>query len=546
YQALTTYDNESEIENETDKIHDIPPKLKKKAQPATTNKPENKSQDIPAIVIEGIKPIPKITLDSWENLMQNILPHYIINKVKKKYIIATKHFLRSGKILRINPFDNSLLDKHENVTILFADIVHYTEMTIKLDINSLLETLNELFGSFDEASEKLNVTRIKFLGDCYYCVAGLPPDPAPNPAEACVDFGLEMITTITNIRREKDLDINMRIGIHTGRIISGIIGSVKYQFDIWSKDVDIANKMESEGTPGKVHITNKTKDFLKKDYCIVRSDKGDTVPQFKAKGLQTYLISPKTEFREPTFQNNVNETNRIMNLVNGNSLPRPSKLLKQRSVPNRILLDQLRRSTSIPDGEGSSIRRSQTLPIIEETYTIGAFSNENNSTVEKIFKKRTSSNSILRGGTEDRRRTNTIKRRTAFMNNTIKRFSERTEAVNGEMEKTINCISFSKYQQFIENVNISFWLLFKKKKTELEYLKMPDPLFKYYLFGTAGLITFIYILRVISFARKSSDYEENSSKDKLQTPINSSENDVNSSKEECIALINTTKKISRS
>lgn len=102
----------------------------------------------------------------------------------------------------------------------------------------------------------------------------------------------------------------MRIGVHSGRIISGIIGFVKYQFDIWSKDVDIANKMESEGEPGSVknrfkiiliylnfifsmvHITNITKALLQKPYTIEATNKGDTVPQFKANGYQTFLVKP--------------------------------------------------------------------------------------------------------------------------------------------------------------------------------------------------------------------------------------------------------------
>lgn len=92
------------------------------------------------------------------------------------------------------------VEDHPNVTILFADIVNYTAMTTELSVTELLDVLNELFGRFDDASEKLKVLRIKFLGDCYYCVAGLPPDPAPNHADACVDLGLKMISIIADIR----------------------------------------------------------------------------------------------------------------------------------------------------------------------------------------------------------------------------------------------------------------------------------------------------------------------------------------------------------
>jgi adenylate cyclase len=92
------------------------------------------------------------------------------------------------------------VEDHPNVTILFADIVNYTAMTTQLNVIDLLDILNELFGRFDDASEKLKVLRIKFLGDCYYCVAGLPPDPVAQHAEACVDLGLKMISIIADIR----------------------------------------------------------------------------------------------------------------------------------------------------------------------------------------------------------------------------------------------------------------------------------------------------------------------------------------------------------
>lgn len=94
--------------------------------------------------------------------------------------------------------------------------------------------------------------RIKFLGDCYYCVAGLPPNPIPNHAEACVDLGLQMIKIIREVREHRNLLIDMRIGVHSGCVLSGLIGVMKWQFDVWSKDVDIANRMETRGQPGYV------------------------------------------------------------------------------------------------------------------------------------------------------------------------------------------------------------------------------------------------------------------------------------------------------
>ncbi|KRT86335.1 Adenylate and Guanylate cyclase [Oryctes borbonicus] len=128
-------------------------------------------------------------------------------------------------------------------------------MTSTLKSVRLVETLHELFARFDDASRDLNVQRIKFLGDCYYCVGGLPDESSSkqdrdNHADACVQLGLEMIAIIADVRQEFNLNINMRIGVHSGSIIGGIIGTTKWQFDIWSKDVYIANRMETTGQAG--------------------------------------------------------------------------------------------------------------------------------------------------------------------------------------------------------------------------------------------------------------------------------------------------------
>lgn len=92
--------------------------------------------------------------------------------------------------------------------------------------------------------------RIKFLGDCYYCVSGVP-EHNPYHAKSCVNLGLRMIRDIRGVRAQRNnLNIDMRIGVHSGGIMSGVIGACKWQYDIWSKDVNIANRLETTGVPG--------------------------------------------------------------------------------------------------------------------------------------------------------------------------------------------------------------------------------------------------------------------------------------------------------
>lgn len=100
--------------------------------------------------------------------------------------------------------------------------------------------------------QEYNVLRIKFLGDCYYCVSGVP-EPNPHHAKSCVDLGLRMIRDIREVRAQRNnLNIDMRIGVHSGSIMSGVIGACKWQYDIWSKDASIANRLETTGVPGLI------------------------------------------------------------------------------------------------------------------------------------------------------------------------------------------------------------------------------------------------------------------------------------------------------
>lgn len=206
------------------------------------------------------------------------------------------------------------MQKHTNVTILYADVVNYTFITTQLPVKSLVDVLHELFVKFDEAAKEFNVLRIKFLGDCYYCVSGVPIKNKHH-AKSCVDLGLRMIKDIRDVRMSRDLNIDMRIGIHSGSIISGVIGACKWQYDIWSRDVIIANKMESTGEAGyvnlhlqnfvkdstmfsrfprKVHVTMQTLELLDGEYIYEDgTDKAKSDPVLVKHNIQTFLIVPQ-------------------------------------------------------------------------------------------------------------------------------------------------------------------------------------------------------------------------------------------------------------
>ncbi|CCD64122.1 adenylate cyclase [Caenorhabditis elegans] len=243
--------------------------------------------------------------DRQEQLLLSVIPAYLADQVSKSIIQSsstgsTVEVPRTGKNNTKNHklFHDLHVQVHDNVSILFADIVNFTVLAAQLTAKDLVRTLNELYSKFDRDAQRLQCMRIKFLGDCYYCVSGMPVN-RPNHADMCVVMGLEMINTIKQVRIATGVDVNMRIGVHTGSVLCGIMGLRKWQFDIWSDDVTLANHMESAGVPGAVHITKSTKDMLLGDYCIVDANTDD--PHVVSYGQPTYHILPdKTSAIERT------------------------------------------------------------------------------------------------------------------------------------------------------------------------------------------------------------------------------------------------------
>ncbi|XP_043945269.1 adenylate cyclase type 9 [Protopterus annectens] len=182
----------------------------------------------------------------------------------------------------------------EPVSILFADIVGFTKMSANKSAHALVSLLNDLFGRFDRLCEDSKCEKISTLGDCYYCVAGCP-EPRPDHAYCCIEMGLGMIKAIEQFCQEKKEMVNMRVGVHTGTVLCGILGMKRFKFDVWSNDVNLANLMEQLGVAGKVHISSTTAEYLDDRYVIEDSRiverVGQTVVDEQLKGMKTYLIS---------------------------------------------------------------------------------------------------------------------------------------------------------------------------------------------------------------------------------------------------------------
>ncbi|XP_061740801.1 adenylate cyclase type 9-like [Nerophis ophidion] len=211
---------------------------------------------------------------------------------------SKKTSIPRGQII-FRPFN---MKRMEPVSILFADIVGFTKMSANKSAHALVGLLNDLFGRFDRLCELTGCEKISTLGDCYYCVAGCP-EPRPDHAYCCVEMGLGMIQAIEQFCQEKREMVNMRVGVHTGTILCGILGMKRFKFDVWSNDVNLANLMEQLGVAGKVHLSQATANFLEDRYqhedAQVIERIGQSVVVDQLKGLRTYLISVRKPEKLP-------------------------------------------------------------------------------------------------------------------------------------------------------------------------------------------------------------------------------------------------------
>lgn len=201
-----------------------------------------------------------------ESLLENILPRSVIERLK------------GGETI--------IADRYASVTIVFADIVDFTRLSTVLKPNELVTKLNQIFSRFDKLVDTYSLEKIKTIGDAYMVACGLP-EPRENHVKVAAEFALRMQDELRNIEDEKGGVFNMRIGIHSGPAVAGVIGTRKFAYDVWGDTVNTASRMESHGVPGEIQVSEDTYRLLKDAFTF--EERGAV--EIKGKGqIHTYLL----------------------------------------------------------------------------------------------------------------------------------------------------------------------------------------------------------------------------------------------------------------
>jgi guanylate cyclase len=201
-----------------------------------------------------------------DRLLLNILPKPIAEQLKRRPHVIAQRF--------------------ESVTVVFGDLVGFTGLSQQMDAASLVKLLDAMFSRFDALADQFGLEKIKTIGDAYMVVAGVPEACSDHAARAA-RMALAMRSTMVDFARERAIDVKMRIGLHTGEVVAGVIGQRKFSYDLWGDTVNTASRMESHGEPGRIQLSAATRDALPQTFsCAPRG----TV-QVKGKGeMQTFWL----------------------------------------------------------------------------------------------------------------------------------------------------------------------------------------------------------------------------------------------------------------
>ncbi|XP_078029871.1 adenylate cyclase type 3 [Epinephelus lanceolatus] len=324
-----------------------------------------------------------------EELLLSILPKHIADEMLQ----GMKNQADQNEVQQ-QQFNTMYMYRHENVSILFADIVGFTQLSSACSAQELVKLLNELFARFDKLAEQHHQLRIKILGDCYYCICGLP-DFRDDHAACSIMMGLAMVDAISYVREKTRTEVDMRVGVHSGTVLGGVLGQKRWQFDVWSTDVTVANKMESGGIPGRVHISQTTKDSLHGEFELEPGNGGERCEYLLEKGIETYLVLVSKQMvnglsgNKPDMLSNrnsnqlINTTATSGNAASPQSMPTESKHESQRNKMVEEHVINRRLQQELLDRESQKIMKDHEINPVSLRFLDGKLEEHYSSEKEK-------------------------------------------------------------------------------------------------------------------------------------------------------------------
>jgi adenylate cyclase len=189
---------------------------------------------------------------------------------------------------------NSIIADHfESTTVMFSDIVGFTALSEKMPPSELVRRLNRIFSAFDDLAERHGLEKIKTIGDAYM-VAGGFPDQRDGHANDVSAMALDMLAAIDACNRDGEQPVSIRIGIHSGPAVAGVIGIKKFVYDVWGDTVNTASRMESSGMPGRIQLSEQAATLLDDDFVI--QERGSV--ELKGKGcMKTFWLVGRRDGR---------------------------------------------------------------------------------------------------------------------------------------------------------------------------------------------------------------------------------------------------------
>ncbi len=202
-----------------------------------------------------------------ERLLRNVLPEPIVKRLKAgEQVIA---------------------DGIPEATVVFIDIVNFVPLSTSMSPTAVIIVLNRIFSAFDALCEQYGVEKIKTIGDAYMLATGVPA-PIKDPVVVAARIALDVLQLARRLGTREEQSLNFRIGIHTGPVVAGVIGTRKFSYDIWGDTVNLASRLEANGIPGRIHVSRAVHEVLKEDFEL---EARGLIPVKGMGEIETYFLN---------------------------------------------------------------------------------------------------------------------------------------------------------------------------------------------------------------------------------------------------------------